>query len=141
MIGLTQESSSTSHRDPKHVVYRTPCHGEWNCCSWQRTWRYRRSIIHLDVLIILKLDAGVIYPIVLYRLQPRIGFGWATRAIGFIALVTLTFSASVMRSKSLPPAARQFFDIGALKNVPFNLTNLGNFFIFTGLYIPLFYVC
>ncbi|KAF2736692.1 putative MFS monocarboxylate transporter [Polyplosphaeria fusca] len=83
---------------------------------------------------------GVIYPIVFYRLEPRIGFGWATRVIGFIALATLTFSVSVMKAKSLPPAARQFFDLGALRNVLFNLTNLGTFFLFTGLYIPLFYL-
>lgn len=32
---------------------------------------------------------GVIYPIVFHRLQPTIGFGWATRVIGFIELATL----------------------------------------------------
>ena len=98
-------------------------------------------LIHLKFPTVLTRNSGVIYPIVFYRLQPRIGFGWATRVIGFIALATLFFSVSVMKPKSLPPAARQFFDLGAIKNVLFNLTNLGTFFLFTGLYIPLFYVC
>lgn len=45
---------------------------------------------------------GVLYPIIFRQLQPRIGFGWATRTIGFLALATTAFSLSVMRVRQTP---------------------------------------
>ena len=84
---------------------------------------------------------SVIYPIVFYRLQPRIGFPWATRVLAFIALATLTISISVMRTR-LPPAkkARAVFGWSAFKNVPFSLFSFGLFLSFAGLYVPIFYI-
>jgi MFS family permease len=84
---------------------------------------------------------SVIYPIVFYRLQPQIGFPWATRVLGFIALATLAISISVMRTR-LPPAkkARAIFDWSAFKNIPFSLFSVGLFLSFAGLYIPIFYI-
>ncbi|KAK5951924.1 hypothetical protein OHC33_007217 [Knufia fluminis] len=40
---------------------------------------------------------GVIYPIVFHELQPRIGFGWAVRVIGFIALATLIVPCALIK--------------------------------------------
>ena len=84
---------------------------------------------------------SVIYPIVFYRLLPRIGFPWATRVLAFIALATLTISISIMRTR-LPPAkqARAIFDWSAFKNIPFSLFSLGLFLSFAGLYVPIFYI-
>ncbi|TVY56138.1 Fujikurins efflux protein, partial [Lachnellula cervina] len=50
---------------------------------------------------------GILYPIIFYKLEPRIGFGWATRVIAFIALATLSISAATMRVRVLPPAKRR----------------------------------
>ena len=84
---------------------------------------------------------SVIYPIVFERLQPRIGFPWATRVIGFIALVTLVISFGTLRSR-LPPAkkSRTLLDLPAFKNLPYTLFSIGLFLSFAGLYIPIFYI-
>lgn len=37
---------------------------------------------------------GIIYPIVLYRLEKQIGFPWAVRVMGFIAFGTLLSTSS-----------------------------------------------
>jgi predicted MFS family arabinose efflux permease len=83
---------------------------------------------------------GVIYPIVFYRLEPRIGFPWATRVIGFIALATLIVANSVMRVRVLPAARRAVFDLKAFTELPYLFFVLGSFVTFMGLYAPFFYV-
>jgi predicted MFS family arabinose efflux permease len=73
-------------------------------------------------------------------LQPRIGSGWATRAIGLVAFVTLSFTNIVMRQRVLPATRRKLFDVSALREAPFILCTAGLFFGFLGLYIPFFYI-
>jgi MFS family permease len=83
---------------------------------------------------------GIIYPIVFARLQPRIGFGWATRVIAFLMLGMMLICIAVMRVRVLPPQKRRLLEPRAFLEVPFTMFNLGEFFGFMGLYIPFFYV-
>ncbi|KAI0263581.1 MFS general substrate transporter [Gloeopeniophorella convolvens] len=83
---------------------------------------------------------GVIYPTIFHVLQPRVGFPWATRIIGFIALVTLAFSNLFMRPRVMPAMRRKLVDFSALREVPFVLFTAGLFFGFMALYIPFDYI-
>jgi len=83
---------------------------------------------------------GVIYPIVLYRLIDRIGFGWSVRAIGFIALGTLVIPIAVMRMRVKPPKARALIDWSAFTDVSYMLFTIASFIGFIGLYVILFYL-
>jgi MFS family permease len=84
--------------------------------------------------------AGIIYPIVFHRLEPAIGFAWATRVIAFIMLGTLLVPLAVMRVRIQPARKRPLFDKTALKEPPFMLFTLAVFFGFIGIYIPFFYM-
>lgn len=75
-----------------------------------------------------------------HSLQPRIGFGWATRVIGLIVIVTLTFSNVVVRQRVQPSTRRKLFDISALREAPFMLCSAALFFGFLGIYTPFFYI-
>ncbi|KAL1303354.1 hypothetical protein AAFC00_006751 [Neodothiora populina] len=83
---------------------------------------------------------GVIYPIIFFRLQPRIGFPWATRVIGFIMLATLVISNVVMKVRVLPAGRRKMVDLQAFKEPQYTLFVAGGFITFMGLYAPFFYV-
>lgn len=83
---------------------------------------------------------GIIYPAIFHQLQPRVGFGWATRVIGFIALVTLGMCLAIMKRRVTPPARRRLFDLQPWKEYPYTLFTLGEFLGFMGLYIPFFYI-
>jgi predicted MFS family arabinose efflux permease len=85
-------------------------------------------------------EGGVIYPTLFHSLHPRIGFGWATRIIAFIALVTLSITNLVMRQRVMPTARRKLFDVSALREAPFMLCTAGLFFGFMALYVPFFYI-
>jgi predicted MFS family arabinose efflux permease len=83
---------------------------------------------------------GVIYPIMFQRLQPIIGFGWATRVIGFVALATLSISIAIMRVRMQPKSVRRLLDPRAFKEIPYTLFSVSIFFNFMGIYIPFFYI-
>ena len=82
---------------------------------------------------------GVIYPILFQHLQPRIGFGWTVRVLGFVAITTLAVPILYMRQRSKPPTKRKLIDFGAWREAPFILFSIAQFFSFAGLYIPFFY--
>ena len=83
---------------------------------------------------------GVIYPIVFHRLQPSIGFGWATRVCGFLALATLIMPCLCIRVRALPPPRKRIIDFSGFRELPFCLFCLAAFLGCVGLYIPFFYV-
>ena len=83
---------------------------------------------------------GTIYPIVFYKLQPIVGFPWATRIIGFIMLGTLLISNLCLKVRVLPAGKRKFWDGSAWKELPYVFFVMGNVFAFLGLYEPFFYI-
>ena len=83
---------------------------------------------------------GIIYPIAFRQLQPSLGFGWATRIIGFITLALLVIAVTCMWSRSPPKPPRALFQPSAFKSWAFTLQSFGTMFGFVGLYIPIFYI-
>ncbi|KAI1618396.1 MFS general substrate transporter [Exophiala viscosa] len=83
---------------------------------------------------------GTILPIVFHRLQPRVGFPWATRTIAFICLATLIVPNAVMRVRMLPPQRRKLFDLSAWRDPAYDLYVLGCFVAFIGTFTPYFYI-
>lgn len=83
---------------------------------------------------------GVIYPIVFRRLEQQIGFGWATRVLGFISFVTVWFSVLVMRPRMMPKQKRHLVDLTAFTELPYVLFCAAMFFGFLGFYGPVYYV-
>jgi predicted MFS family arabinose efflux permease len=75
-----------------------------------------------------------------HKLEPKIGFGWTTRILAFIMLATLLVPIAIMRMRVIPKTRRALVDLTALQEAPFVLFTLGSFFVFMGLYIPMFYV-
>ena len=83
---------------------------------------------------------GVIYPAVFRQLQPSIGFGWATRTIAFIMLVTsaipiLGMHERVPHISKYAPVKLQLFH-----GIPHLLFCFGMLFGFMGIYIFFVYV-
>ncbi|TKA59217.1 hypothetical protein B0A55_12397, partial [Friedmanniomyces simplex] len=85
---------------------------------------------------------GVIYPILFHRLQPRIGFGWATRVIAFLALATLLLPCACIRTRptTTPTRRKKLLDLSGFRERPFCLFCLAAFIGFLGLYVPFFYI-
>ncbi|CAH0035315.1 unnamed protein product [Clonostachys rhizophaga] len=83
---------------------------------------------------------GIIYPIVFYRLLDNIGFPWAVRTVGFIALATLIVPISLLRMRVKPAKARTLVDWSAFKDADFVSLVAVGFLAYTGLFVLLFYI-
>lgn len=70
----------------------------------------------------------------------RVGFGWTTRIIAFVALAGLSVSLTVLKRR-LPPfkQSRSVPDVGTLKEPTFLVFAFG-IFCFVGLYFLFFYL-
>ena len=70
---------------------------------------------------------GVIYPIMFYKLVPEVGFPWAVRIIGFMALGLLAIPCVVMQMRVKPPAKRKLIALDAFKEPAFACFCLAGF--------------
>ncbi|KAI1400226.1 MFS general substrate transporter [Hypoxylon fuscum] len=84
---------------------------------------------------------GIVFPIIFSRLEPQIGFGWATRVIAFVLLGLSVIPLAFMRPRvASPKRKRAFIDKTALRDVPFLSFAGAGLFAFMGLYVPFFYL-
>ncbi|KAB8261416.1 major facilitator superfamily domain-containing protein [Aspergillus pseudonomiae] len=85
---------------------------------------------------------GVVFPIIFIRLQPRIGFPWTVRTMGFIQLacscIAVPLLMATTKTRQAPP--RRIIHWHAMTEWHFNAYGIANFFIFTAYFIPIFYV-
>lgn len=84
---------------------------------------------------------GIVFPFMLQRLIPSLGFAWASRIVSFVCLALCLF-ANLLISSRLPPlkTANAHPDLRILKSMPFFLTTVGVFLIEWGLLIPITYI-
>ena len=83
---------------------------------------------------------SIIYPVIFRQLEPRIGFGWPTRVIGFTQVAALVLPVFGMRERLCPTTLRRLLDWNLFKQWSFLLVLLGMLFGYMGIYISFFYV-
>lgn len=87
---------------------------------------------------------GIIFPLMLQRLFPTIGFAWATRILGFMLLALLIVANILVKSrlppKKLPSLSSILPDLNAFKDLPYLFLTLGIFLLEWGLFVPLTYI-
>ncbi|KAF4629096.1 hypothetical protein G7Y89_g9054 [Cudoniella acicularis] len=102
------------------------------------TWFLKRRATALGIVASGSSLGGVILPIMVNRLIPKIGFAWTIRAVAFIILgllliTNLTTKSRVTHSRK-PFTVMEF--IIPLKEPAFLLVALASFFFFFGTYLP-----
>ena len=86
---------------------------------------------------------GIAFPLILQALIPRIGWGWATRAVALICLIAFGFANLLIRSR-LPqkPFSKENVlpNFRIFRDMRFTLTTAAIFLIEWGLFIPISYI-
>ncbi|CAD6576190.1 MAG: hypothetical protein ASARMPRED_007646 [Alectoria sarmentosa] len=85
---------------------------------------------------------GIVFPLMLQSLLPKIGFAWSTRVLGFLLLL-LAVPANLFVTKRLPPSKKAVSvipDLTAFKDPSFALCTAGMFLMEWGLFVPLTYI-
>jgi MFS family permease len=84
---------------------------------------------------------SVIFPILFRQLQPKIGFSWTVRTIGFInLLLALITSLILCRRPGKKTRARSLIEWKALTELPFMLLSISLTCVMLAFYVPIFYV-
>lgn len=106
------------------------------------TWFHHRRALALGIMASGSSLGGVIYPIMVYHLVPKAGFGWTMRICAFLILGLLVISNLTIKSR-LTHRPKPF-DIWAffrpLKETPFLLTVIAAFLFFWGMFLPFTFV-
>ena len=84
---------------------------------------------------------GVIFPLMLQKLIPEVGFAWATRILGFILLFLIVLANLLIRSR-LPrkKGGNALPDLTILKDPAFAIVTLGAFLLEWAIFVPLTYL-
>jgi len=87
---------------------------------------------------------GIIFPLMLQKLFPMVGFAWATRILGFILVFLLVLANLLVRSrlprKSIGSWKKVSPDLTVFKDLPFTFVTLGIFLMEWGIFVPLTYI-
>ncbi|KAH0541710.1 hypothetical protein FGG08_003802 [Glutinoglossum americanum] len=84
---------------------------------------------------------GILFPLLLDSLIPRIGFSWSTRVMALLALFLLTLANLLIRSRLPPkPASSALPNLRPFSNPTFAVTSIGVYMIEWGIFIPLTYL-
>ncbi|KAI1483653.1 riboflavin transporter MCH5 [Daldinia eschscholtzii] len=105
-------------------------------------WFFKRRAAALGLMVSGSSLGGVVLPIMMNHLIPRIGFPWTVRAIGFMLLGLCAFACCTVKSR-LPPRKRPFKFVEyvrPLREPAFVCIILGGFFFFFGMFLPFNYI-
>ncbi|KAJ5236326.1 hypothetical protein N7489_006417 [Penicillium chrysogenum] len=86
---------------------------------------------------------GIVFPLILQDLFPKIGWAWATRVVALICLIVLSIANLLIKSR-LPqkPFSKENVlpDFRIFRDPRFALTTASVFFIEWGLFVPISYI-
>lgn len=112
------------------------------CVTVVGHWFYKRRGLATGLSATGGAVGGVVFPLTLIELMPRIGFGWSIRVIALICLVLCLFAFFLVKTR-LPldkSAKGAVIDLKAFKDIRFTLTTIGVFLIEWALFVPVTYM-
>lgn len=98
------------------------------------TWFFRRRALALGIGASGSALGGVIFPIMVHKLIPQVGFGWTMRICAFLILGLMIIANLTVVSR-IPPRATSIKTadfVVPFKDINFSLLALGSFLTFLG---------
>lgn len=83
---------------------------------------------------------GVVFPVIVQQLLPRVGFPWTVRVIGFVMLALQCVTIAFTRTRLPPRKSGPLVEWQAFKEVPYALFCTAMFLVFWGLYFAFYYI-
>ncbi|KAJ5472460.1 hypothetical protein N7530_006461 [Penicillium desertorum] len=83
---------------------------------------------------------GLVFPAVIMKMLPQVGYGWTIRTLGFISVATLTPCVLFLKQRLPPRKTGPIVEWAAFTELPYLLFAIGMFMNFWGLYVGFFYI-
>ncbi|KAJ1323078.1 MFS transporter MCT family aspergillic acid transporter [Microdochium nivale] len=146
VIGTMATSVSTQYY--QFVLAQGICSGIGQSCvattvmACIMTWFRRRRAAALGIAISGSAVGGVVMPIMLNQMIPRVGFPWAMRAVGLMCLALCATACLLVRSRLKPKAEPLLLTdyTGPFRDRTMLLLFVGCFLFFGGMLVPGSYI-
>lgn len=83
---------------------------------------------------------GLVFPVIVQQLLPKIGFPWTVRVIGFVMLAIQAVTLAFTKPRLPPRKSGALVEWSAFKELPYALFSIGMFLNFWGLYFAFYYI-
>ncbi len=83
---------------------------------------------------------GLVFPVIVQQLLPKIGFPWTVRVIGFVMLAIQAVTLAFTKPRLPPRKSGALVEWSAFKELPYTLFSIGMFLNFWGLYFAFYYI-
>ncbi|KAG8529467.1 uncharacterized protein KY384_006104 [Bacidia gigantensis] len=83
---------------------------------------------------------GIVFPVIVQQLLPKIGFPWTVRIIAFVMLAVQIVTFTFLRTRLPPRKSGALVEWAAFTELPYLLFSIGMFFCFWGLYVAFYYL-
>ncbi|KAI1414685.1 MFS general substrate transporter [Hypoxylon sp. FL1857] len=83
---------------------------------------------------------AILFPAIVQFLTPKLGFQWAVRMCGFIALFLAIVGFCLLRPRDLKRVPQPMVDLSAFKYTPYSMFAAGAFLIYFSLFTMLIYI-
>lgn len=106
------------------------------------TWFLKRRAFALGIVASGSSLGGIIFPVMVQKLIPQVGFGWTMRICAFLILFLMIIALLTVVAR-IPPMPRpvKFADFySPFKELPFVLLSLGSFLMFLGIFEPFTFI-
>lgn len=104
------------------------------------TYFTKRRSVALGITSLGSGLGGVIFPILVQQLLPKIGFAWTVRVLGFLVLCTSSLTIAFTKSRLPPRRTGELIAWNVFLEAPFAIFTAGMFLCFWGIYFAFYYV-
>lgn len=115
-------------------IYFTPC------MSILATYFSKKRALAMGIASTGNSAGGLVYPVIVRQLLPKIGFAWTTRVLGFVNVAILATVLAFMRPRLPPRKSGAIIDWTAFREPLYTLLNIAVFFQVWCIYFTLYYV-
>ncbi|TFK36298.1 major facilitator superfamily domain-containing protein [Crucibulum laeve] len=106
-------------------------------------WFKKRTAYALGCVIGGASAGGIVFPIMLHKLLPKIGFGWTVRACALVVAFCYSCAIVTIRARRPPkplPPIKVFLDFAAFKDPRYAIFAVGAWFNIVSVFNPFFQV-
>lgn len=103
-------------------------------------WFFKRRGLALGIATSGSSVGGVVWPIMINNLIIKVGFGWALRICGFVALVMTAGAATMVKGRLPPRTDPEFFAFPLFRQPAYTFFCFGMLFIIFGIFFLIFYI-
>ena len=86
------------------------------------------------------VTGGIIFPVIVQQLLPKIGFPWTVRVLGFVMLALQGVALAFTKPRLPPRKTGALVEWKAFQELPYTLFSIGMFLNFWGLYFAFYYI-